>query len=124
LTPGDVLKEGSYFDLPIAVAVLMAMDVMPNDAFESHTILGKLVLDGAIIRVAGVLSAAIGANAAGRGIVCPAEQGGEAAWAGDIDVLAQASLLLLVNHVKGTQVLTRPEPALAGMTRRSRICVT
>lgn len=113
LAPADVLKEGSHFDLPIAVAVLMAMDVMPNDAFESHTILGELALDGAITRVAGVLPAAIGANTAGRGIVCLAEQGGEAAWAGDIDVLAPASLLSLVNHVKGTQVLTRPEPALA-----------
>jgi magnesium chelatase family protein len=113
LAPADVLKEGSHFDLPIAVAVLMAMDVMPNDAFELHTILGGLALDGAINRVAGVLPAAIGANTAGRGIVCPAEQGGEAAWAGDIDVLAPASLLSLVNHVTGTQVLTRPEPALA-----------
>jgi magnesium chelatase family protein len=61
----------------------------------------------------GLLLAAIGANAAGRGIVCPAEQGGEATWAGDIDVLAQVSLLSLVNQVKGTQVLTCPEPALA-----------
>ena len=113
LAPADVLKEGSHFDLPIAVAVLMAMEVLPNDAFDAHTILGELALDGAITRVAGVLPAAIGANAAGRGIVCPAEQGGEAAWAGDIDVLAPASLLSLVNHVKGTQVLSRPEPALA-----------
>ena len=112
LAPADVLKEGSHFDLPIAVAVLMAMDVLPNDAFDGHTILGELALDGAIARVAGVLPAAIGASAAGRGIVCPAAQGGEAAWAGDIDVLAPASLLSLVNHVKGTQVLSRPEPAL------------
>lgn len=74
LAPADVLKEGSHFDLPIAVAVLMAMDVLPNDAFDAHTILGELALDGAITRVAGVLPAAIGANAAGRGIVCPAEQ--------------------------------------------------
>ena len=73
LAPADVLKEGSHFDLPIAVAVLMAMDVMPNDAFESHTILGELALDGAITRVAGVLPAVIGANTAGGGIVCPAE---------------------------------------------------
>ena len=106
LAPADVLKEGSHFDLPIAVALLMAMDVLPNDAFDRHTILGELALDGTITRVAGVLPAAIGANAAGRGMVCPAEQGGEAAWAGDIDVLAPASLLALVNHVKGTQVLT------------------
>ena len=108
-----MLKEGSHFDLPIALAVLMGMDVIPKDAFESYTILGELALDGAITRVDGALPAAIGANAAGRDIVCPAEQGGEAAWAGDIGVLAQAFLLSLVNQVKGTQVLTRPEPALA-----------
>lgn len=108
-----MLKEGSHFDLPIALAVLMGMDVIPNDAFESYTILGELALDGAITRVDGALPAAIGANAAGRDIVCPAEQGGEAAWAGDINVLAHASLLSLVNHVKGIQVLNRPEPALA-----------
>jgi magnesium chelatase family protein len=113
LAPADVLKEGSHFDLPIAVALLMAMGVLPNDAFDRHTVLGELALDGTITRVAGVLPAAIGGNAAGRGVVCPAEQGGEAAWAGDIDVLAPSSLLALVNHVKGTQVLTPPEPALA-----------
>ena len=113
LAPADVLKEGAHFDLPIAVALLMAMDVIPADAFENHTILGELSLDGRLAPVAGVLPAAIGANAAGRGIVCPAVQGGEAAWAGDIDVLAPASLLALVNHVKGTQVLTPPKPALA-----------
>ena len=113
LAPADMLKEGAHFDLPIAVALLMAMDVIPADAFENHTILGELSLDGRLAPVAGVLPAAIGANAAGRGIVCPAVQGGEAAWAGDIDVLAPASLLALVNHVKGTQVLTPPKPALA-----------
>ena len=113
LAPADVLKEGAHFDLPIAVALLMAMDVIPADAFENHTILGELSLDGRLAPVAGVLPAAIGANAAGRGIICPAAQGGEAAWAGDIDVLAPASLLALVNHVKGTQVLTPPKPVLA-----------
>ena len=69
----------------------------------------------------GLLPAAIGANAAGRGIVCPAELGGEAAWAGDIDVLAPASLLSLVNHVTGSPALNRPS---RWMTRRSRICLT
>lgn len=113
LAPADVLKEGAHFDLPIAVALLMAMDVLPVDAFDGHTILGELSLDGRIAPVAGVLPAAINASAAGRGIVCPAAQGGEAAWAGGIDVLAPESLLALINHVKGTQVLTPPEPALA-----------
>ena len=113
LAPADVLKEGAHFDLPVAVALLMAMDVLPNDAFDRHVVLGELALDGAINPVAGVLPAAISANAAGQGVVCPAAQGGEAAWAGDIEVLAPASLLALINHVKGTQVLTPPKPALA-----------
>ena len=113
LAPADVQKEGSHFDLPIAVAVLTAMDVLPADAFDGYTVLGELALDGAINPVAGVLPAAIGASAAGRGIVCAAAQGGEAAWAGDIDVLAPASLLALVNHARGVQVLSAPEPVLA-----------
>ena len=113
LAPADVLKEGAHFDLAVAVALLMAMDVLPNDAFDRHVVLGELSLDGAINPVAGVLPAAINANAAGRGVVCPAAQGGEAAWADDIEVLAPASLLALINHVKGTQVLTPPKPAIA-----------
>jgi magnesium chelatase family protein len=113
LAPADVLKEGAHFDLAVAVALLMAMDVLPNDAFDRHVVLGELSLDGAINPVAGVLPAAINANAAGRGVVCPAAQGGEAAWAGDIEELAPASLLALINHVKGTQVLTPPKPAIA-----------
>jgi len=63
--------------------------------------------------VAGVLPAAIGANGQGRGIICPAANGGEAAWAGDIEVLAAPSLLALINHFKGTQMLGRPTPRLA-----------
>lgn len=116
LAPADVQKEGSHFDLPIAVALLMAMEVIPDDAFDGHTVLGELSLDGTLAPVAGVLPAAIDANARGRGIVCPGPQGGEAAWAGEIDVLAPASLIALVNHVRGTQVLSPPKPARAADT--------
>ena len=68
-------------------------------------------LDGSLNPVAGVLPAAIGASARGLGLICPAAQGGEAAWAGQIEVLAPADLLALINHFRGTQVLTPPEPA-------------
>jgi len=114
LAPADVLKEGSHFDLPIALGLLVAMGVVPADAVASYTVLGELGLDGSLAPVAGVLPAAIGANASGRGLICPGAQGPEAAWAGDIDILAPASLLALINHFKGTQVLSRPEPMLAG----------
>jgi magnesium chelatase family protein len=75
--------------------------------------LGELALNGALLPVAGVLPAAMAAAAAGWGVICPAASGGEAAWAGGIDVLAAPSLLALINHFKGTQVLSPPEPRVA-----------
>jgi magnesium chelatase family protein len=118
LAPADVLKEGSHFDLPIALGLLTAMGALPADALDGYVALGELALDGAILRVAGVLPAAIGANAAGAGIICPAASGSEAAWGsgggeGGAEVVAAASLLSLINHFRGTQVLTPPVPALA-----------
>ncbi len=114
LAPADLVKEGSHFDLAIAVALLAAMGVLPADELAGYTILGELALDGQIMPVAGVLPAAMAAVGEGRrGVICPAACGGEAAWAGDLDVLAPQSLIALVNHFKGNQVLTPPEPALA-----------
>ncbi len=113
LAPADVLKEGSHFDLPIAMGLLAAMGVLPTDEIAGYTALGELALDGALAPVAGVLPAAIGAAAAGRGLICPAASGGEAAWAGELEILAPGTLLALINHFKGSQVLTPPEPALA-----------
>ncbi len=113
LSPADVLKEGSHFDLPIALGLLVIMGVLPADEIARYTVLGELALDGAIAPVAGVLPAAISAAASERGIVCPQTCGGEAAWADGIEVLAPASLIALINHFKGSQVLTPPEPVLA-----------
>ncbi len=113
LAPADLVKEGSHFDLPIALGILAAMGVLPTDELAAYTALGELALDGALSPVAGVLPAAIHAHAAGRGLICPRAQGGEAVWAGDVEVLAPASLLALINHFKGTQVLTPPDAALA-----------
>ncbi|MFA4995147.1 MAG: YifB family Mg chelatase-like AAA ATPase [Bdellovibrionales bacterium] len=109
LAPADVLKEGSHFDLPIALGLLAAMGVLPPEEISRYTALGELALDGALTSVAGVLPAAVNASAAGRGLICPAKNGGEAVWAGEIEVLAAPSLLALINHFKGTQVLGRPE---------------
>ncbi|MFA6019387.1 MAG: magnesium chelatase domain-containing protein, partial [Rhodospirillales bacterium] len=108
LAPADLQKEGSHFDLPIALGLLAAMGVLPQDELSEFVALGEMGLDGSIAPVAGVLPAAIAANALDKGLICPAAQGGEAAWAGDIRVLAPASLLSLVNHFKGTQVLQVP----------------
>ena len=113
LAPADLQKEGSHFDLPIALGLLAAMGVMPAEELERYVALGEVALDGSLLPVAGVLPAAIGAAAAGRGLICPRETGGEAAWAGKIEVLATPSLLALVNHFKGAQLLSAPEPKIA-----------
>lgn len=110
LAPADLLKEGSHFDLPIALAVLAAMDVVPREDLAELAALGELSLDGTLNPVAGVLPAAIAAAGERLGLICPAAQGGEAAWAGDLQVLAARDLLSLINHFRGTQVLAPPEP--------------
>ena len=128
LAPADLAKEGSHFDLPIAVALLVSLGALPADEIAGYVALGELALDGVIHPVPGVLPAAIGANAAGKGLICPEKQGGEAAWAGGIEVLAPGSLLALVNHFKGTEVIREfPEPhcnttkpALAGYPRQKQ----
>ncbi len=113
LAPADLPKEGSHYDLPIAVGLMAGLGAMPADALQSYVVLGELSLDGTITHVAGVLPAAISANRQDRGLICPAPCGPEAAWAGeDIDILAPRSLISLANHFRGHQVLSRPEPAM------------
>ncbi|MBT3926062.1 MAG: YifB family Mg chelatase-like AAA ATPase [Rhodospirillaceae bacterium] len=118
LAPADILKEGSHFDLPIALGLLVAMDVIGVEDLGEYAALGELGLDGALIPVAGVLLAAVEANANGLGLICPEVNGAEAVWAGGGDVVAAGSLLALVNHFKGSQIISPPAPAVpeAGAT--------
>src|SRR5215468_4547984 len=80
LAPADVIKEGSHYDLPIALGLLVAMGVVQPEQVAAYSALGELALDGRLTAVAGVLAAAVAANGAGRGIICPGVTGGEAAW--------------------------------------------
>jgi len=113
LSPADLPKEGSHYDLPIALAVLSAMGVIPPDFLDRHAAVGELGLDGSILAVSGALPAAMTAHGNGLSLICPKASGAEAAWAGEeVDVLAPLSLIQLINHVKGTQVLSRPKPKL------------
>jgi magnesium chelatase family protein len=114
LAPADVLKEGSHFDLPIALGLLVAMEVLPAEELAAYMALGELSLDGSVTSVAGVLLAGLAAAGRASGIICPAACGGEAAWAGEVEIVAAPSLLAIVNHFKGTQLLPPPEPRLAG----------
>ena len=113
LAPADVQKEGSHFDLPIALALLAAMDVIPADALRGYMAMGELSLDGRIRKVSGVLPATMHAHDNDMGLICPKECGAEAAWIGDADILAPNSILALINHFKGNQVLTPPEAPTA-----------
>ena len=110
LSPADVIKEGSHFDLPIALGLLSAMEAIAPDAVIEYLMLGELGLDGAIKPVAGVLPAAMRAYGEGLGMICPVAQGGEAAYAGEFEIIAAPSLLSLLNHVAGKQVLASPNP--------------
>jgi magnesium chelatase family protein len=111
LAPADLPKEGSHYDLPIALGLMAAIGAIPGDALSGFTVLGELGLDGSIAAVAGVLPAAIGANSRGEGLICPAACGAEAAWASpDMEIIAARSLIQLANHFRGTQVLARPQP--------------
>jgi magnesium chelatase family protein len=112
LAPADVVKEGSHFDLPVALGLLAAMEALPADEIGGYTALGELALDGSLTSVAGVLLAALAAASRGNGVICPAACGGEAAWAGEVEIVAAPSLLAIVNHFKGTQLLPPPEPRL------------
>ncbi len=113
LAPADLPKEGSHYDLPIALGLMVAMGAVASDAVAEQVVLGELSLDGRVTAVAGVLPAAIGASAMGRGLICPAPSGAEAAWAGeDLAVIAPDSLIALANHFSGYQVLSRPLPAI------------
>lgn len=113
LAPADVTKEGSHYDLPIALGTLAAMGILPKEELDRCCVLGELGLDAGIRKVDGVLPAAIHASASSLSLICPQHCGGEAAWAGGLDILAPGDLLQLINHFKGTQVLSAPIAQLA-----------
>jgi magnesium chelatase family protein len=114
LAPADLPKEGSHYDLPIALGVMIAAGALPGEEVADYVVIGELSLDGAIAPVAGSLPAAIGANALGKGLICPLASGAEAAWASPtMAILAPPHLLALTNHFKGMASLPRPVPRLA-----------
>ncbi|MGD9740539.1 MAG: YifB family Mg chelatase-like AAA ATPase [Bauldia sp.] len=117
LAPADLPKEGSHYDLPVALALMATLGAIPGERLEEFVVLGELALDGTITPVAGVLPTAIAANAMSRGLICPSACGPEAAWAGrDMDIVAARSLIAVANHLRGTQIIARPAPALAAPT--------
>ncbi len=110
LSPADLPKEGSHFDLPIAMALLTALDILPADVSQNVVALGELSLDGSLIPVVGALPAAMAAATHNRSLLCPAASGAEAAWVGDAQVIAAANLGDVVRHYTGQSPLAPAEP--------------
>ncbi|UAK24549.1 YifB family Mg chelatase-like AAA ATPase [Sphingomonas nostoxanthinifaciens] len=113
LSPADLPKEGSHYDLPIALGLLGAMGVIDAETLASYLVVGELGLDARIAPVPGVLLAAIHAAAHDLGLVCPAAQGAEAAWAGSIELVAAPDLMALLDHFRGARALPAPLPGEA-----------
>lgn len=113
LSPADLPKEGSHYDLAIAMGLMAAMGALAADQVDQFIIMGELGLDGGVRAVSGVLPAALQASEMDMGIICPAEQGSEAAFAGVGDIAAAPHLMPLINHLRGEQFLKKPEPKLA-----------
>jgi len=110
LSPADLPKEGSHYDLPIALGLLGAMGVIDAETLAGYVVVGELGLDGRVAASPGVLLAALNASARQLGLICPAAQGAEAAWAGDVEIIGAPDLLSLLNHFKGTSQLAPPSP--------------
>ena len=111
LSPADVEKSGSHFDLPILCGILCAIGVLSENELSKYIITGEVGLNGAILKTDGVLPASVWANQHNMGIICPGDQGTEARWAGHTNILAPFHVLELINHFKGTQILPLPDMA-------------
>src|SRR4051794_552803 len=113
LSPADLPKEGSHYDLPIALGLLAAIGATDAETLSHYVAVGELCLDGRIAASPGVLLAALHASSLDKGLICPAVQGSEASWAGELEVLAAPDLLALLSHLRGTALLGTPAIAEA-----------
>ena len=121
LSPADVEKSGSHFDLPILCGILCAIGILPEEQLSRYIIIGEVGLNGAILKTDSVLPTSVWANNNNLGVICPGEQGGEARWAGHTNILAPFHVLELINHFKGTQILPTPCEVSANNQINSKI---
>lgn len=121
LSPADVEKSGSHFDLPILCGILCALDILPQDKLSQYLILGEVSLDGAILKTDGILPASVWAKKQGLGIICPATQGGEAKLSDNKNILAPKHVLDLINHFKGIQEIEFPQDSVQTETTDTKI---
>lgn len=120
LSPADLPKEGSHFDLPIALAVLAALDILPPDDVARTVALGELSLDGTLVPVMGALPAAVTAAEHDCALLCPAGCGPEAAWVDATRVYGAGSLRDVTRHYTGQSPLSPARPGQVDPARTSR----
>ncbi|ADO41426.1 YifB family Mg chelatase-like AAA ATPase [Ketogulonicigenium vulgare] len=113
LSPGDMPKEGAHYDLPIAIALLAAMDAISRDAAESVLAMGELALDGRLVPVAGALPAALASASEDKALILPAPSAPEAAWVAAATVFGAESLGSALAHLAGTTPLAPARPPLS-----------
>jgi magnesium chelatase family protein len=110
MTPADLQKEGSHYDLPIALGILIAMGIISKDALNNFVVIGELSLNGEIKEVPGVLMAAMYAVSEGKGLLCPAGSSSEASLAGDLQILGASNILEVISYIKGESNIPIAEP--------------
>ncbi len=117
LSPADLLKEGSHYDLAIAIGLLVVINVIPVEKVQSYIIMGELSLDSRVISVSGVLPAVINAKQKNKGIICPRGNGIEASWVKNVSVLAIEKLTDIIRHFKGEKSI---EPVIFNKPKEKR----
>ena len=110
LSPADMPKEGSHFDLPIAVALLCALGMIPQEEIGACVFMGELALGGDLVQVAGCLPAALAAASDGRSLICPKASGAEAAWVEATAAIAAPSLATVLHHLSGQNLIAPAQP--------------
>jgi len=114
LAPADLQKEGSHYDLPIALGFMAECGLIPRDIIEDYVVMGELRLDGSISSVSGVLPTALYAYSMGKGIICPKDNANEAGWVPDLQILAPSNILQIIQHFKGKSTLPAVLPQTFG----------
>jgi magnesium chelatase family protein len=123
LSPADLPKEGSHFDLPIALALLAAIDLLPREEVARTVALGELSLGGELVPVLGALPAAMAAAEEDRTLLCPRASGAEAAWVSSVEVIGAASLAEVIRHLSGDSPIA-PAPARSRCPPLRATCAT
>lgn len=110
LSPADLPKAGSHFDLPIVLALLAAIEIIPNELAKQTLALGELSLDGGLVGVSGALPAAMTAATMEKQLICPQSCGSEAAWVGAAKVIAPRTLADAIRHLNGQALIAPSAP--------------